>query len=236
MPLGGRHAARWVAALFLAVIEMNRGPGPPGWERAAALVKERTGQQPRPIERLPADRLFLVTAEAETEAKMRGADLPTISRFGVEGNALDSKVQSLQEALRPELATLGCTVVDAGRPIGCGPSSKLLGLLPTTDPFVALAARGPSPGGDFGEDGGLAPTDVVSWFRAPASEVPLTTWGAGRDFVDVAFDREIGQEESRALAERIYKSRPDAVDQGAGTRARLAQQIREQRRVYFWWD
>lgn len=225
-----------LATLFLEVLAMNERGDAPELASAVERVAAQTGERPRPIEWLPSARAFFVTAAEETEAAMREHDLPTVSRFGVEWNVLDAKAQALSESLRSELAPLGCTVIDAGRPIGCGPSGKFLVLLPTPDPFVALAACGPSPGGDYGEDGGLALPDVVHWFRTLSAEVPITIWGAGRDFVDVAFDREIGEEESRALADRIYTFCPDSVDQGAGTKAKLAARLRERRRVYFWWD
>jgi hypothetical protein len=134
------------------------------------------------------------------------------------------------------LAPLGASVLDLGRPIGCGPSGKFLGLLPTTDKFSMLAACGPSPGGDHGEDGGLFLPDVVAWFRALAARWPFTLLGSGRDFVYIEFEEEISAADAMEIAMRTADFASDTITQGSGTEAKLARQIQEKGRVYFWWD
>ena len=222
-----------IAADFLAVLDMAEHAARPEYERAIGLVREATGVEPRPIEWLEGARAFFVTAEAETDEALRQPGAAGVARFGVEWNVLDAKVRRLLEELRPRLAPLGAFLLDLGRPIGCGPSGKFVVLLPTTEPFTALAACGPAPGGDYGPDG-LGRPDVVAWFRELDRTHPFTLWGAGRDFVEVSFNRPV--EDADALAARIYDFCPDSVNQGAGTKGRLAQNIREHGRVYFWWD
>jgi hypothetical protein len=123
-----------------------------------------------------------------------------------------------------------------GRPVGCGPSGKFLVLLPTADRFTALASCGPSLGGDYGGDRGVYLPDVVAWFRALDRDFPFTLWGAGRDFIDIEFDRPITEPESLPLARRVYDFCPDAVHQSTVTRGNLAKLIRDTGRVHFWWD
>jgi ankyrin repeat protein len=225
-----------VAVDFLNVLKMREREGTPTYEQAVALVTSRTGgEPPKPIEWLPGARAFFVTAQTETDEAMRQANQPGAARFGVEWNVLNAKVRRLQEAFRPELAPLGATVIDMGRPIGCGPSGKFLVVLPTTDLFTMLAACGPAPGGAYGVDG-LGLPDVVAWFRQLHLEFPFTLWGAGRDFVEITFDRPITEDQSRDLANRVFAFCPDSVHQGAGTKAKLARSIRENGGLYFWWD
>jgi hypothetical protein len=222
-----------LAADFLGVLEMTAHAASPEYVQAIALVRSATGSEPRAIEWLEGAWAYFITAEAETDEALRQPGTTGMPRFGVEWSVLDAKARRLLEELRPRMASHGAFLLDLGRPIVCRPSGKYLALLATTDPFTALAACGPAPGGDYGPDG-LGRPDVVAWFRELDRSHPFTLWGAGRDFVDVSFDRPVADAED--LAARIHKFCPDAIDQGAGTRGRLAQQIREQGRVYFWWD
>jgi ankyrin repeat protein len=222
-----------IAADFLAVLGMAGRSARPEYERAVELVREAAGAAPRPIEWLEGAREFFVTAETETDEALRQPEATGAARFNVEWNVLDAKVRRLLEDLRPRIAPLGAFLLDLGRPIGCGPSGKFVVLLPTTEPFTALAACGPAPGGDYGSDG-LGRPDVVAWFRELNRTHPFTLWGAGRDFVEVSFRQPV--DDADALAARIYDFCPDSVNQGAGTKGRLARNIREYARVYFWWD
>jgi ankyrin repeat protein len=221
---------------FHAVFKFAEAAREPSSAHAVTLVSGVLGSQPRPIDWLPGAVAFFVTADAETDDAMRAGDHPPTTRFGIEWRVLNEKVLGLVRRLRPRLEPLAASVLDMGRPIGCGPSGKFLLLLPTTDPFVMLAACGPSPGGDYGTDGGLFLPDVMAWFRALADEHRFTLLGAGRDFVDIEFADQIGEDAAQEIAERTYAFCPDTVEQGAGSKARLARQIREDRRIYYWWD
>lgn len=225
-----------VAGDFLSAIEYRRASAAEPFDRAKAVVIAHTNKDPMPIEWLPGAQAYFITAEEETDAAMREGDHPPTARFGVEWAALDGKVLHLIRALRPVLAPLGASVLDLGRPIGCGPSGKFLGLLPTTDKFSMLAACGPSPGGDHGEDGGLFLPDVVAWFRALAARWPFTLLGSGRDFVSIEFEEEISAADAMEIAMRTADFASDTITQGSGTEAKLARQIQEKGRVYFWWD
>jgi ankyrin repeat protein len=222
-----------IAADFLAVLDMAEHAARPEYDRAIGLVREATGAEPRPIEWLEGARAFLVTAGAETDLALRQPEAAGVARFGVEWTVLDAKVRRLLEELRSQLVPLGALLLDLGRPIGCGPPGKFVVLLPTTEPFTALAACGPAPGGAYGPDG-LGRPDVVAWFRELERTHPFTLWGAGRDFVEVSFHQPVADAE--ALAARIHDFCPDSVNQGAGTKARLARNIREHGRLHFWWD
>jgi ankyrin repeat protein len=221
---------------FEAVLRFASAANTPGHIQAVSIVGAEAGAEAQPIKWLPGAVAFFVTVAAETEEAMRAGDHPPTARFAVEWQVLNDKVLGLVRALRPRLVPLGASVLDMGRPIGCGPSGKFLVFLPTTDPFVMLAACGPSPGGDYGTDGGLFLPDVVAWFHELAEEYRFTILGAGRDFVDIEFLEEIGEDDARRIAEKTYEFCPDTVDQGAGSKAKLARQIKEQRRIYYWWD
>ncbi len=232
---GARLEDDTLAAHFLAALAMAKEDESKSFHEAVELVRTTTGETPQPMPDRPAMKAFFVTAECETDAALRHA--PTdVARFGVEWNVLDAKVRSLIGELRPRVHELGASILDLGRPVGCGPSGKYLLLLPTTDRFTVLAACGPSPGGDYGEEGGLNRPDVVAWFRALDAEFPFTLWGAGRDFVDIEFNRPLNATEAHALAQRIFRFCPDTVHQGAGSLAKLAQHVESTRRVFFWWD
>ncbi len=218
---------------FLAVLDFEAAADTTTFREAIELVREATGVAAQLVEPLPGTRAYFVTATEETDTAMRQPDLAATSRFGVEWATLDAKVRKLTDQLAPRLAALDASLIDLGRPIGCGPSGKFLVLMPTLDKFVALAACGPAKAGD---DDGLGRPDTVAWFRELDRRHPFALRGAGRDFVDVRFLDPIAPAAAASLAARVHEFCPDAIDQGAGTREKLARQIEERGTIYFWWD
>jgi len=134
----------------------------------------------------------------------------------------------LLQRLQAEVAANGYTLVYTG--LAEGALQRLL-LFPLNEPLAAIAACGTN-AANYGHD----TRDVVHWCAETRREHPLTVIGVGFDFMDLSFARPI--QNSETLAARIADFCPDmqvsAKDPQAG--AKLAKELAEGGRCFFWWD
>jgi uncharacterized protein DUF4253 len=71
---------------------------------------------------------------------------------------------------------------------------------------------------------------VSDWHR----KYGLVIYGAGMDFVEATFVQP--PRDMAAFAEEVYKFCPDVVDQGTGSVAALAEEMKRENKLYLWWD
>jgi hypothetical protein len=77
--------------------------------------------------------------------------------------------------------------------------------------------------------------DIIAWLRRLEREQPFVITAVAHDLVEGHFLGPIAK--PLALAKRMYRFCPDLVDQGCGTVARLAEELKgDAPTLYFWWD
>ena len=105
-----------------------------------------------------------------------------------------------------------------------------IALLPTTDlaeVFTAVKTTG--------ANSGVYTEDIVKWFRELEKEQPLELHGTGIDFVDGRLAKP--PKDAKKLAKRMVELCPDLVgDSEAEAAKRLAEGLKKDQRVWFWWD
>jgi hypothetical protein len=65
-------------------------------------------------------------------------------------------------------------------------------------------------------------------------EQPFVLTQCGKDFVGGDFLQPVT--DVKKLARRMYNFCPDIVEQGTGTVAKLAEEVKENQSFYLWWD
>ncbi len=106
---------------------------------------------------------------------------------------------------------------------------KCLGLLPTADKYQVMAAmRTSAPNFDMGTG------EIIDALRKLEKCEPFLLDQIGHDFVGGKFKTAI--QDSKKLAKRLHEFCPDMVDQGAGTVAAAAIELKRTGRFLLWWD
>jgi ankyrin repeat protein len=209
--------------------------------RRAIPVLEKAGALPgRPFEEEDdPTRGFAAAAKKpafkEALAKLRkltGAAL--VSLEGVEqkipgghGVLLDEKrAEALAEQHHGEFLTAGSYLFftkDLTKRNG-----PAIAILPTNDVYRAIGAVGTE-----GPNSDVDNTALIVWLRELEKKQPFTVLGIGADFLELRFNMPI--KDPTDLAKRINRLCPDG-DEGPEAEARQAEDLRQTRRVFLWWD
>jgi hypothetical protein len=75
---------------------------------------------------------------------------------------------------------------------------------------------------------------LISIIKRFDKKYDLQLIGASYDWCEFAIRKEPGSWSD--FAKEVYKVCPDVVDQGAGTLEALENEMRQKKRLYFWWD
>lgn len=102
-------------------------------------------------------------------------------------------------------------------------------ILKTADQLTVLKQIGTN-----GINYGITNDSLISIVRNFDRNYSLELIGASGDWCDFLIKKEPA--DWMQLAEEVYKVCPDAVDQGAGSVQALAGEMRQTKRLYFWWD
>lgn len=146
---------------------------------------------------------------------------------GISFGVPENKVSSTLEKLGPELASKGYYAFVAEMNFGEEPDR--IGVLRTRDQFEVVRARQTN-GINYDIDNEAVVTRLRKWHKLYGIEVT----GAGMDWVQFDLKRLPG--DVGILAKEVYRFCPDSVDQGPGDVSTLADDIRESKQVYLWWD
>ncbi len=76
--------------------------------------------------------------------------------------------------------------------------------------------------------------DVIEKLKVWDETYGIEILGADYDWVDLTFSKDIA--DVKALAEEVYDFCPDSVDQGVGEISELERIIKEEKRLFLWWD
>lgn len=104
-----------------------------------------------------------------------------------------------------------------------------LALVPMWDQYRVVKLVGTN-----GANLDITNAQVISWLRALEQDTPFVLTGIGYDHVEGRFTSPVADPD--AMAQRLYKFCPDVVDQGTGSVAELASELRRLKTFFCWWD
>ena len=85
-----------------------------------------------------------------------------------------------------------------------------------------------------GPDSDLMTTHIIRWLKQLEKEEPFELTGIGVDYLEGKFTSPV--KNARRLARKMYEFCPDIVDQGTGSIAELAMELKRSNRLFLWWD
>lgn len=105
----------------------------------------------------------------------------------------------------------------------------VMGILKMTDKYQVLTSIKTN-----GTNYDIDTDSLVNIIKFFDNKYSLDLIGAGGDWCEFKINKE--PTDWLALAQEAYKFCPDIVDQGAGTVDALAEEMKKNKRLYFWWD
>ncbi|HSU16420.1 DUF4253 domain-containing protein [Longimicrobium sp.] len=142
-----------------------------------------------------------------------------------------ARVQALLAAAQPWFAANGFVLFHTQEFDGVHGEPDALAVYPSRDPF-SLVLKLNTNGGNYG----IGPKEIADWLRETDRDHPFTLTSAGFDYVEGRFRRPLSADEAMELAARVARFCPDVVSQGTGSVRALAEEMRQRRILYCWWD
>ncbi|HEY1174064.1 MAG TPA: ankyrin repeat domain-containing protein [Verrucomicrobiae bacterium] len=142
------------------------------------------------------------------------------------GVSLAASKEAIDELLIKEQFTLRCKGVYL---LALDHDRTRLGLLPTNSWAKAVAFMQTSAPNDS-----LTNSAIIRRLQEIELEFPFVITGAGADFIAGRFTEAL--KNSKKVAQLFYDLCPDFVDQGAGTVANAATQLKKAKQFFLWWD
>ncbi len=139
----------------------------------------------------------------------------------------EDKAESILGSLRKKLAPLKymAFVVE----INSGIKTDKIGVLKGTDQYDILRTMHTN-----GDDYDISNDDVIEQLKEWEKTSLFDIIGADNDWVEIEF-RTLPKD-LKSFAEEVYDFCPDAVDQGPGNLAELANEIQQTKRLFLSWD
>jgi hypothetical protein len=113
--------------------------------------------------------------------------------------------------------------------INAGLKTDKIGVLKGTDQYDILRVMYTN-----GDDYDISNQDVIERLKEWEKTSPFDIIGADNDWVEIEF--KTLPKDLKSFAEEVYDFCPDAVDQGPGSPAELANEIQQTKRLFLWWD
>ncbi|MCW3083304.1 MAG: hypothetical protein JWP12_670 [Bacteroidetes bacterium] len=104
-----------------------------------------------------------------------------------------------------------------------------IGVLKTTDKYTVLKQVATD-----GINYGITNDSLIKIIHEFDNKYSLDLIGASGDWCEFIVQKEPA--DWNAFANEVYKACPDVVDQGTGTVEELAKELKNTKRLYFWWD
>jgi ankyrin repeat protein len=219
----------WLSPFFFA-----KAAETPAFQQFSDEVAAASGAPAETVPNLPGVKAYRFRAQQREDPHAEPADAVEAGRrwgerFRAEMTELDGAVDTVLKQLAEKARAAGYLLLDAGMPLGCGPLTQYVVLLPTSDKFAAMVAFGVR-----GNDQELSTRDIVGWFRKLDKQEPFELRGVKFDVVDIEFRQLVADPDG--LARRMVEFCHDLVGSEPEDVARLADHLRTERRVRFWWD
>jgi hypothetical protein len=148
---------------------------------------------------------------------------------GVAFSATSTMAATYCDELGPALNAKGYTIYVFEQNFGLDNEKDKLAIVNTADQYEVLHETGTD-----GMNYDISNDSVIAIIRGLDEKYDLTLTGAGYDWCQFTIGKEPGS--WQRMAEEIYKVCPDVVDQGTGTVEALADELRDYKTLYLWWD
>ena len=137
------------------------------------------------------------------------------------------RTDSVLKALRKKLLPLGymAFVVERNETI----KTDKIGVLKGRDQYEIVKIMHTN-----GNEYAISNRDVIEQLKEWEKRAPFDIIGAGNDRVEIEFTKL--PKDLKLFAEEVYDFCPDAVDQGPGSAAELARDIKRTKKLFLWWD
>jgi hypothetical protein len=139
----------------------------------------------------------------------------------------EDKADFILQSLRKKLTPLKYMAFVAE--INAGLKTDKIGVLKGTDQYDILRVMYTN-----GDDYDISNQDVIERLKEWEKTSPFDIIGADNDWVEIEF--KTLPKDLKSFAEEVYDFCPDAVDQGPGSPAELANEIQQTKRLFLWWD
>jgi len=144
-------------------------------------------------------------------------------------NATNSNADNIVINLYSDFQKKGYTIFFLDRNFGISNKSDILGILKTIDKYQILKQVQTD-----GINWEIDNDSLLSLVKKFDKKYSLDLVGASDDWCEFKINKE--PQNWLALAKEAYKVCPDIVDQGSGTVEKLAAEMKQTKRLYFWWD
>lgn len=215
---------------YLDILDWDSRAETAEYQTALKELQEVSGIEPRMVRSFPGAHAICFSMDAEDGTAHDDDD--DERRWGDQENAFQSECRLLEERIKSvfnrvgtEMTKRGFCLVDAGIPLGCGPTRQFLVLFPTSNPFAIMAALG-----THGNEAQLSNRDLIQWFRRLAEEHPFQLRRCTFDALTIELDRPL--DEPAVWATKLVKFDSDVYDD----LARVKRELETATRLAFWWD
>jgi len=144
-------------------------------------------------------------------------------------NATNSNADNIVINLYSDFQKKGYTIFFLDRNFGISNKSDILGILKTIDKYQILKQVQTD-----GINWEIDNDSLLSLVKKFDKKYSLDLVGASDDWCEFKINKE--PQNWLTLAKEAYKVCPDIVDQGSGTVEKLAAEMKQTKRLYFWWD
>jgi hypothetical protein len=139
----------------------------------------------------------------------------------------EDKADFILQSLRKKLTPLKYMAFVAE--INAGIKIDKIGVIKGTDQYDILKVMYTN-----GDDYDISNQDVIERLKEWEKTSPFDIIGADNDWVEIEF--KTLPKDLKSFTEEVYDFCPDAVDQGPGSPAELANEIQQTKRLFLWWD
>ena len=217
---------------YLDILHWDQRADWDAYRQSLAEVRAVAGVEPEAVPALPGTFSFrFVIPENEAErgasADVGEAILNWSKTFNRNYQSLADRVHAVIDELRERIAGRGFHLLDAGMPLGCGPMSRFLVLVPASDHFAVMAAFG-----TYGNDDELSNRDLIAWFREFEKEHPFALRACKYDTVEIELEKPL--DDPRRWAKKLLEFNSDICSYD--NLGLFEKELETATRIRFWWD
>lgn len=218
---------------YLAVLDWQQNAMGSAYQESIRDVSEACNCEPDPVDWLPGGYSFRFTVpeqkrdEGEAETDPATAAINWSRQFNENYAKLANDVNEVLDRLAAAIRERGYHLLDAGMPLGCGPMTRFLVLVPSDDKYAIMSAFGVR-----GNDMELSNRDIVQWFRDFEAQVPFRLRGCKFDTVTIQLDAPL--KNPKQWVKKLRDFCPDSF--GEGTATETANHLKSAATWTFWWD
>ncbi|MBO9591529.1 MAG: DUF4253 domain-containing protein [Niabella sp.] len=156
-------------------------------------------------------------------------ELDPIRLLGIIFNETEDNAYELIYKLKDSLHNKGYTIFKVELTGEAGNWKHSVGIVKETDPYRILKQMATA-----GINYDITNDSLITIIKDLDKKYQLELIGASGDYCEFIIHRPPA--DWTQLAKEVYAICPDTVDQGVGSVEELARELKQNRRLYFWWD